>query len=360
MKKSIMSLLVITLLLTAFSGVVQAEEELVIYGPHPTDVMDRRIGAFQDWVYENHGIEEVDIEYINASTMEIFDRVQAEAENPHADVFLSVGELSMQAAEEGLTEVYQVETWDRIPEYARDDDGYWYAQEILPFVLIYNQHLVDEPPTTWEELLDFEWENEIIFRDPTESGTAGTIAMSFIAAYGEEQGFDYLYRLDNQVGGSYTDSSAGTVYQVARGERPMAVWNEYFSLTVIDEGYDDLEMVYPEDWMTTGLETINLIDGRPNERMGELYMEFAMSDEGARVSAQDFRRPVLEGVEDMPAWIEEAGELPIIDVDWQKFEELRGDWLEEWHATVRGGGASYIEDYPELPDYEITDEFLAD
>ena len=354
-------MMVFALLLTVFAGAARAEEEeLIIYGPHPMDVMDGRIEAFQDWVAENHGYENVDVNYIQATTMEVFDRVQAEAENPHGDVFLSVGDLSMRAAEMGLTEAYKVETWDRIPEFARQEDGLWYAQEILPFVIIYNENLVEEPPTTWEELIEPEWENEVIFRDPTESGTAGTIAVSFLAAYGEEMGFDYLHRLDNTVGGSYTDSSSRTVYMIGRGERPIAVWNEYFSLTVIDEGYEDLSIVYPEDWMTTGLETVNLIEGRPNERMGELYMEFAMSDEGARVTAEDFRRPVLQGVEGLPEWIDEAEDMPILDIDWQKLDDVRTDWLERWDSTVRGEGADYLEDHPEIPDYEIIDKYLAD
>ena len=360
MKKVLSAVIMLAMMVMAFSGVAAAEENLVIYGPHPVDVMNNRIDVFQEWVAENHGIEDVDVTYINASTQEIYDRVRAESENPHADVFLSVGELSMRATEEGYTEAYQVETWDRIPEFARDAEGYWYAQEILPFVIIYNKHLVDNPPTTWQELLDSEWKDEIIVRDPTQSGTAGTIAVSFIAAYGEEMGFDYLNRLDYQAGGSYTDSSSRTVYMVARGERPMAIWNEYFSRFVIDEGYDDLEVVYPEDWMTTGLETINLIDGRPNERMGELYMEFAMSEEGARVSAEDFRRPVLEGLEDMPEWIAEGDDLPILNIDWQRLSDLRGEWLDRWDSQVRGRGAGYVEDNPEIPTYEVIDEFIVE
>lgn len=359
MRKALLTAVVLTfILMLSFSAA--AQEELVIYGPHPVDIMENRIQVFEEWVAENHGIENVDVSYINASTQEIYDRVRAESENPHADVFLSVGELSMRAAEEGYTEAYKVETWDRIPEFAKDADGRWYAQEILPFVIIYNKHLVDNPPQTWEGLLDSKWKDELIVRDPTQSGTAGTIAVSFMAAYGEENGFDYLYRLDNQVNGSYTDSSSRTVYMVARGERPMAIWNEYFSRYVISEGYDDLEIVYPKDWMTTGLETVNLIDGRPNSKMGELYMEFAMSEAGAKVSAADFRRPVLEGLEDMPDWIAEGNDLPILNVDWKKLSDLRGEWLDRWNSRVRGRGGDYVEENPEMPDYEIIDEYLTE
>ena len=320
---------------------------------------------FQEWALENHNAD-VDVQWVYASTSDNFSRVQAERENPQADILTTTGDRAMIAKAEGLTQPYKVSNWDQIPDFAKDKDGHWWAPSILPYIILYNQNLVaeEDAPQTWVDILDPKWKGQIIIRDPTQSGTGGTIALSFMAVLGPEQGKDFLLRLDDQVGGRYHESSTQTVLDVARDAYQMAVWNEAFTLRVkYEEDFSNLAVVYPDSWMTAGLEARIIPNGAPHPEAAKLWMEFESTALAAEDMMKEYDRPVLGSqipAAEVPEWLQErpSEELPIVNVDWSKIAEVRQDWLNVWSNEIKGRGADYVAANPEIPDYEIVDDYL--
>ncbi len=337
--------------------------ELVIYTAFVEERMQPLVDLFKEWAMENHNVD-VDVEWIYASTGDNFARFQAEKENPQADILTTTGDRAMAAKAMGLTEAYKVPNWDDIPEFAKDAEGHWWAPSLLPYLILYNTDLVsaEEAPQDWVDVLDPKWQGQLIIRDPTQSGTGGTIVLSFMAALGPEQGKDFLLRLDNQVEGRYHESSTKTVLDVARGAYQMALWNEAFTLRQkYDEGFSNLGIAYPESWMTMGLEARLIPKGAPHRKAAELWIEFEASSEAAIDMMKQYDRPTLTGqisADQVPDWLKERPDLPALNIDWAKFSEVRKDWLNIWSNEIKGKGADYVAANPEIPEYQVVDDYL--
>jgi putative spermidine/putrescine transport system substrate-binding protein len=85
----------------------------------------------------------------NAGSADELEAVRANMNNagPQAPDVLDVGlSFGPQAKEEGLTQPYQVSTWDTIPEAAKDPEGHWYGDYYGVISFAVNTDLVDPVP----------------------------------------------------------------------------------------------------------------------------------------------------------------------------------------------------------------------
>jgi putative spermidine/putrescine transport system substrate-binding protein len=62
--------------------------------------------------------------------------------------------FARQAQAQNLLAPYQVQTWDEIPEGQKDPEGHWYNDYGGYISIGCNASVVDECPTTFEDLLD--------------------------------------------------------------------------------------------------------------------------------------------------------------------------------------------------------------
>jgi iron(III) transport system substrate-binding protein len=305
------------------------------------------------------------VTHIYASTVDGFERLRSEAANPQADVVDLTNDLATLARKLGLTQSYRVEAFDALPAFARDPDGYWYAPTISVFVIDYNAQTrkPEAAPRDWEDLLRPEYQGRLILRDPTQSGSGGTIILGFLAVYGPTDGQDFLYRLDAQVGGKYLESSTQTVLDVGRGVADALIWNEAYSLQVKNQqNFANIGVVYPRSWMLAEMTTTSIVRGARNLTAARRWLEWAMSLDAARVNARHYGRPARTDLPDAdtPDWLRQSptASLPVLNLDPVKLEERRRDWLALWSGQVRGKGADYVARNPTPPKYELKKDFV--
>jgi iron(III) transport system substrate-binding protein len=338
--------------------------QLVLYSPTVQTQTAARIAAFRAWLGQTEGAD-ASVTHIYASTVDGFERLRAEAANPQADVVDLTNDLATLARKLGLTRPYRVQAFAAVPAFARDAEGYWYAPTISVFVIDYNAQTrrPEAAPRDWEDLIRSEYRGKLVLRDPTQSGSGGTIVLGFLAVYGEEAGKDFLYRLDAQVGGKYLESSTQTVLEVGRGAADALIWNEAYSLQVKNQqNFPNIGVVYPKSWMLAEMTTTSIVRGARNLPTAQLWLEWSMSLESARVNAQNYGRPARTdlpiGV--TPDWLKESptDRLPILNLDPVKLEEKRREWLALWSGQIRGKGADYMASNPNPPRYEVRKDFV--
>lgn len=341
------------------------KDKLVIYTAAVADTMEPKVELFKKWAKETRGVD-VDVDWVYASTSAGYARMEAERENPQADILDTVSERAVIAAEKGLTHPYKVPQWDKIPNIAKDPDGQWWSPSFGVYGIVYNTDIVsdEEVPKDWVDVLDPKWKGQIIVRDPTQSGTGGTILLSFMAVWGPEKGKDFLLRLDNQVGGRYHDNSTQTVLDVARGASKIALWNEAYTLHLkYEKDFSNLGLVYPKSWVAVGRLGVLIPKGAPHLKAAEMWMDFLASPENAAYTMKRYGRPLLtEGVP-KDAWSEwmktyPTEKLPAVSVDWAKLAGLRAKWLNMWSNEIKGRGAAYVAANPKIPEYTIIDDYI--
>src|SRR5678816_2628938 len=132
------------------------------------------------------------------------DRLRAEKSNPQAG-FLWGGTLQglQQAAGEDLLAPSSPTHAHLIDASRKDPQGKWFAEMLLPEVIIYNHDLLkpDQAPKDWDDLITPAFKNKIVIRDVMASGTMRTIFSAMIYRQAgtdgsPDAGYAWLKKLD--------------------------------------------------------------------------------------------------------------------------------------------------------------------
>jgi iron(III) transport system substrate-binding protein len=114
------------------------------------------------------------VQTVIAGAQDNLDRMRAEKSNPQGG-FLWGGTQQQfeQAATEGLLTSYKIKNADKIAANRKDPKNQWFAEQLLPEVIIYNNKLLaaKDAPKDWSDLVKPQWKDKIVIRDVMPSGT---------------------------------------------------------------------------------------------------------------------------------------------------------------------------------------------
>jgi putative spermidine/putrescine transport system substrate-binding protein len=190
--------------------------------------------------------------------------------------------LGPQAKAEGLIKAYKVETWDSIPEHAKDPDGSWYGGYYGVMAFEVNSNVVPVVPTGWSDLLDPQYNGQVALAgDPRVSNQAVFTVYSASLANGgslddAQPGLDYFAHL-NEVGNLAPVIAESAT--VASGQTPITIRWTYNALPNRDANAG-LEVVVPDAGLLAGVYVQAISAFAPHPNAARLWMEYLYSDEG--------------------------------------------------------------------------------
>ena len=273
------------------------DDTLTIYTHNDENEMQNFVEAAQ----EATGLQ---IEFLRMSSGEALSRIRAEAPDVGADMMWGMthsGALELQQA--GLLAAYDSPEWADVPEEFKDSDGHWYGWSYWFNMLGVNTELVDElgldVPQSWEDLLDPQYEGEIVMPDPRESGTAYLIVATLMQIMGEDAAWEYLEALDANVG-EYDQSGTAPAEKAARGEYAIAITWDQAVFDRIDEGFP-MEAVIPSEGVGFDLDVAFIFESAENPEAAQRLIDWLGTEEGMRVAAEEralVTRPGIEGTID--------------------------------------------------------------
>src|SRR5262249_45832797 len=156
-----------------------SQRTLTIYTGRDKDEVAKVVELFTKQHPEYQGR----VNTITLGAQAALDRLRAEKSNPQAG-FLWGGTLQglQQAANEGLLAPSAPMHANLIDSARKDAQGRWYAEMLLPEVIIYNHDLLkaDQAPKDWDELITPTFKDKIVIRDVMPSGTMRTIYSAMI------------------------------------------------------------------------------------------------------------------------------------------------------------------------------------
>ena len=203
------------------------------------------------------------------------------------------------ALEEDCLQPYTVSSWDSIPDWAKDPDGFWACSYTGNTCLIYNTALTNgQAPTTWKELM----ESDIVVNMGNVVGGASSQANIIACAIANGGGFDnvqpgidYFKELAKQ---GRLDPSDGNKSLLKAGEVQClggrfdfngATWSQEINAENIDGVH--VVAVIPQDGavMTGYAQIIN--KWAPHPYAAALTMEYLFSEQGMIDRAYGGARP---------------------------------------------------------------------
>ena len=236
----------------------------------------------------------------NAGSGDEVEAVKANMNNPgpQAPDVIDVGfGFGPQLVEEGITQPYQVSTWDTIPDNVKDAGGYWYGDYYGVLALQTNTDVVENAPDEWADLLDAQYEGQVALAgDPRTSNQA--IQSVFVTALVNGGSLDDAapgldFWADVVAEGNFVPviSTDGTF---ARGETPITVQWDYLALADRDVFGDNPTTVIniPSDAVWGGVYIQGISAYAPHPNAAKLWMEHLYSDEGQLLWLKGYCHPI--------------------------------------------------------------------
>ena len=176
-----------------------------------------------------------------------------------------------------------------------DDEGYWTAYYVNPYVLGYNTKMVkkDEVPKTYEELLEPKWKGKKISIDDSAYG----LLAGLIHAWGKEKAVGYFKKLAAQEP-VVMRGNTNRVQLAMAGEYPLII---AYAPTIQRE----TSKGHPMDWVPlepvpVQVNPMMLAAKAPHPNAGKLFIDFLLSKAGQKMLVGFRRIPVREDVEPDP------------------------------------------------------------
>lgn len=197
---------------------------------------------------------DVEVEFISGSIGELTARIDAEKENPQADIIF--GGLSQTDGDRYYPLLQQY-----TPKYAADcsieSDGYYTYFCVQHICLIKNPSILAElgvDVNGYADLLQPELKGQIIQADPSASSSAWRQLQTMLYVMGEEFGdekaWDYQEQLIANCDGVVTTSSSTCYKSVYSGEYAVGLTYDNGAISLLMSGADNVEIVWPAEGNT--------------------------------------------------------------------------------------------------------------
>jgi 2-aminoethylphosphonate transport system substrate-binding protein len=310
------------------AGVARADEVVTIYsadGLH--DGTPSWYGNQFDAFTKATGIK---VQYVEAGSGGVVERVAKEASNPQADVLVTLPPFIQKAAADGLLQPYTPAGADQIAAEQKDPGGNFVALVNNYMNFIFNVAVLKDAPKSFDDLLDKKFKGKIQYSTPGQAGDGTAVMIEVIHALGgKDAAFAYFKKLqDNNVGPS---SSTGKLTAlVNKGE--LYVANGDLQMNMAQMADDPNIRVFwpagPDGKRSTFALPyyVGLVKGAPHADNGKKLIDFLLSkDAQSSITSVALGLPVRKDV--TPT--DKAGMMLI---DAMKGVDV---WTPDWAAVLK-------------------------
>ena len=326
----------VLILLLAGSAAGQ-EKVLNLYGSPDRDWVAAVAARFE----KETGVK---VNWIRASSNEMYARIEAEKANPKGDVwFGGTGDPHFDAAEKGLTEPYCSPRMPELRDFMRDPIGGCRVLGLYagPLGWAVNEELLKKQgkpiPRTWEDLAKPEYKGLVAVANPNTSGTAYTMLVTILQIFGEEKGWNYLARLHKNVA-QYTKSGSAPGQLAGRGEVAIAIVFLHDAVLFAEEGFP-VKPTSPADGTGYEVGGLSLIKGAPHPEIAKRFIDWALSPD-VQVIGRQFRSFQLpsNSKAPLPEQITKHGvsfeNVKVINYDFKWAGQHRNRVLKRWSEEI--------------------------
>ncbi|MBQ3089952.1 MAG: extracellular solute-binding protein [Oscillospiraceae bacterium] len=313
-----------------------ASDKLVVYSPATEGQINTVIPLFE----EKYGIK---VEVITGGTGELLARVDAEGDNPYADVIFGGGESSY-AEYKHVFQDYVSSEDANLSEGAKNTLGYCTNYCMDSAIFIVNTDLVgDIEIKGYMDLLNPELKGKIAMPDPTASSSAMMHIETLLSDFGglsleNEEGWGVVSQLVANLDGKLASGSSAAWKSVADGEMVVALSYEEAGIILARDGAP-VEVVYPEEGTVFTPSTAGIVKDCQNLENAKLFIDFILSQEVQNIFCNELDvRPVRDDVS-YPDYFRPATDVKTVTFDQAYVNEHKEEITEKYMDI-------YIEVYP--------------
>ena len=266
----------------------------------------------------------------------VLNRIIAEKDNPHCDVFWSGDPIrAIVLKNKGITTAYESPNSEKISVLFKDTDHHWTGFSARARVLIYNKDFLkeDEVPQSVFDLTKDKYNEKVAIANPLFGTTTFHIAALF-STLGDEKAKQFLKDLKNNSVVIAT-SNGDVKKRVMTGEVSCGLTDTDDAFEAIKE-QENVGFVFLDQKEIGSLimpNTVCLIKNSPNMSNGKILIDYLLSKETeAKLAKSCAQMPLHKGVE-TPAEVPHLDNILPMKIDYgktsQKLEGIQ-NYLKEW------------------------------
>lgn len=286
-------------------------------------------------------LPDLKVNLLRLSTGDLHARMLAESANPRHDVIWGWAVTNMVDPRiQAMLEPYQPKGIEKVPARFRDKDHRWFATTGYMAAFCVNNEVLKRKnlsmPTSWEDLLKPEFKGEVVMPNPASSGTGYLQIASILQMKGEEQGWDYLRKLDQNIA-QYIKSGSRPCNSASAGEFAVGASFALRAIKNINEGYP-ITMVIPKEGAGNELEATGLMKTSKNKAAAKRFIDWTLSN-NAVTEYYTWKEIVTVSGGSMPESFRQAG-LPadigtvMVDMDFPWSAANRDRILQQWQQQL--------------------------
>ncbi|MCE3247970.1 MAG: putative periplasmic 2-aminoethylphosphonate-binding transporter protein [Geminicoccaceae bacterium] len=318
----------------AWSGSAPATaEELTVYTAVEADDLQKYAERF------NQDHPDIELKWVRDSTGIVTAKLLAEKNNPQADVVWGLAATSLMLLKnEGMLEPYEPKGIQELDPRFRDtaEPPAWVGMDAWAAVICFNtveaERLGLPKPSSWQDLLDPVYKGHIVMPNPASSGTGYLDVSSWLQLFGEEEGWQYMDALHENVG-SYTHSGSKPCRQAAAGEAAIGISFEFRAARLKEEGAP-IDIIVPEEGVGWDMEATAIVKGTDKLDAVKTLVDWSVSENANRLYSEGYAVVAIPGLaqklEHMPENLEEK--MIENDFDWaaSNRERILAEWQKRY------------------------------
>ena len=301
------------------------EQILTVYSAGPDGLAANIQQAFE----EKTGIK---VEMFQGTTGKILSRLEAEKNNPVADIVVLASVASM----DGLKETSQLQSYqdakqaEKINSDWSNAEGYYYGYSASALGIAYNTKNTQEVPTDWSDLAKEQWQNKINIPDPSLSGSAVDFLYGYALA--EKNAWKTMEIWKNnglQVNGANKEA----LDAVITGDKNATIAGvDYMAYKAKADG-EPVEIMYPRSGTVVSPRAVGILKDAKHIEAAKEYIDFLLSDEGQKLVTEAY---LLPGNKEIPVKNRAAlDEIPQLSVNWKGAEADQLEILTKFNDMFR-------------------------
>jgi putative spermidine/putrescine transport system substrate-binding protein len=298
-----------------------------------------------DWASQLKSIEKnlgYSIPHDNKNSGQTLSQLLAEKDNPVADVAYYGVSFGIQAGNKGVAEAYKPAHFDEIPDGLKDPAGKWFTIHSGTLGFFVNVDALEGKPVpaSWKDLLKADYKGMVGYLDPSSAfvGYAGAVAVNR-AMGGNLDNFTPGIEYFKDLAKNDPIVPKQTSYaRVLSGEIPILLDYDFNAYRGKYKDNANVQFVIPTEGTVVVPYVMSLVKNGPNPEKGKKILDFIMSDEGQKVWANAFLRPVRASALSKEA---AAKFLPASDyarakpMDYSKMAEVQNGFKTRYLNEVR-------------------------
>jgi thiamine transport system substrate-binding protein len=268
----------------------------------------------------------------------LFNQAYLERHRPEADVIIGLDNTYLgRIYQEDLFVPYEPEGLKLVDESLRVDPLF----RVVPFdfgriVLNYNREMLEDPPDTWEELLDPSLRGKIVLMNPAMSSPGRNFLLYTVAVFGEEGYLDFWRRLKPNILTVTSGWSEGYGLYT-QGEAPIVLSYDtspaYHIHYENDDRYDNL--IFNNEAYAQ-IEVAGIMKNAANLINARRFIDFIVSEEfQVLIPLNQIMYPVHPDVVLPEAFLRINRAEKIINMDEEEVSVKFERWLKEWESVMQ-------------------------